>query len=123
MAIRTINLNELTSKAASVYEAVLVIAKRARAITAERKAHEALQETDYDTTEALELSEIIVEEEEKAIVIAMDDFFENRLEIKYRKQEEPVNVVLAEEAELMSNEKAKPKRAPRAPKAEKVEAE
>ena len=44
MSIKTLDLQEINEKSASVYEAVLIISKRARAITAERKAKEILYE-------------------------------------------------------------------------------
>lgn len=118
MAIKTIDLNNLSEKATSVYEAVLVVAKRARAITAERKAKEALQESEFDSTEALEAVEVEVIEEEKAIVMAMDDFFEDKLEINYREpevEEEPAMV--SEDAELIG-EKESPKKEEKAEKSD-----
>lgn len=107
MAIKTIDLREITSRATSVYEAVLVIAKRARAITAERRASEALQETEYESTEAMEASEVEVIEEEKAIVLAMDDFFENKLDINYREAAVVEEAPVSDDAALMKKDDVK----------------
>ena len=90
MADSTLDLDLIEKKASSVYEAVLIIAKRARAITAERKSREALEERENtiemeildDQEREPDLS--ILPDEEKAVVIAMDDFFNDRLVVSYR---------------------------------------
>lgn len=87
MPIHTLDLEHVTEKSESLYEAVLIIAKRARAITAERKAQEALQESEFETTEELAQVEEIVELEESSVVIAMEDFFGDKLDIRYRTPE------------------------------------
>ena len=91
MAITTLDLKYIEDNSTSVYESVLIIAKRARAITAERKAKEVLQESYLSTEEIAEPEEIEdYEEIPKAVVVAMDDYFDGLLDVKYSVVEEEV---------------------------------
>jgi len=92
MAASTMDLGIVEDKANSIYEAVLIIAKRARAITAERKAREVLDESltssDLDFEDfGSEENEVNEFDEAKAIVVAMEDFFNDKLEVNYRMED------------------------------------
>jgi DNA-directed RNA polymerase subunit K/omega len=89
MAITTLDLKYIEDNSTSVYESVLIMAKRARAITAERKAKEVLQES-YLTTEDIAEPEEIEDYEDipKAVVVAMENYFDGSLEVKYNTVEE-----------------------------------
>jgi DNA-directed RNA polymerase subunit K/omega len=93
MAASTLDLDVIDKKAGSVYEAVLIMSKRARAITAERKSREVLDES-YITTEVDGIDPMPEEVRPsesanlaKPIAVAMDDFFDNKLQVFYRKEE------------------------------------
>lgn len=88
MAASTMDLKAVEEKANSVYEAVLIVAKRARAITAERKAREVLEESleSEDSFSFDDEPEIKIEGDAKAIVVAMEEFFADKLEVNYRSE-------------------------------------
>ena len=88
MAATTTDLSFFDVQTDNIYEAVLIIAKRARAITAERKAKEVLQDNYDSSEEVAEFDEIEYEDVEKAVVVAMNDFFDKRLEVSYRSDED-----------------------------------
>ncbi len=77
MSIETLDLKDINKKAKSVYEAVLIISKRARAITAERKSREILYEGTFETTEDVtELEEETGEEFELDVIGLCCEFAE-----------------------------------------------
>ena len=92
MTKATLSLEEINRIAESPYEAVLIMAKRARAITAERKAREELENDGVEDTGEIENYDTFYINDVKAIVVAMEDFFDRRLEVNYR-NEEPVEIV------------------------------
>lgn len=98
MSITTLDLQVVNDKAASVYEAVLIISKRARAITAERKAREILYEGSFDTTDEMVDVEEEIEIQENPVVVAMENFFEDKLSVAYKTDEE--------ESEISDSDKA-----------------
>ena len=91
MAIETLDLGSFENKSDSVYEACLVIAKRARSINADRiskrKEKEILEESGYDAEidpydrEFLESKEF--EKETSPTVIAQEEFFSGKLKTIY----------------------------------------
>ena len=91
MAIKTLDLGQLESLATSIYEACLIIAKRARNINgdriAKRKEKEIIEETGYDQDMDVfdrEFFEgIEYEKEINPTVIAQDELFEKRVKSKY----------------------------------------
>ena len=97
MAIQTIDLEELEATSSNVYEACLVIARRAREINgdriAKRKEKEILEESGYDQDLDVydrEFFEGIEHEREiNPTVIAQDELMEGKLNFHYVSQEEP----------------------------------
>jgi len=103
MAIQTLDLHDLEHNAANVYEACLVIAKRAREINAgriaERKEKEILEDSGYDQDLDIydrEFMEGIEHEREiNPTVIAQDELLQGKLKFKYlmednnKSEEEP----------------------------------
>jgi len=96
MAIKTLNLLDLEDNSDNVYEACLVIAKRAREINAgriaERKEKEVLEESGYDQELDLydrEFMEGIEHEREiNPTVVAQEELLEGKLKYKYIKEDE-----------------------------------
>ena len=96
MAIKTLDLEELVSTSNNIYEACLVIAKRAREINGERiskrKEKEILEESGYD--QELDIYDreffegIEHEKETNATVIAQDELMNGKLNSRYITQEE-----------------------------------
>ena len=103
MAIKTLNLKDLEKRTDNVYEACLVIAKRAREINAgrisERKEKEMLEESGYDQELDIydrEFMEGIEHEREiNPTVIAQDQLLKGKIKYRYisekdvNKDEEP----------------------------------
>jgi DNA-directed RNA polymerase subunit K/omega len=103
MAIKTLDLTDLEVQTDNVYEACLVIAKRAREINAgriaERKEKEILEESGYDQELDIydrEFMEGIEHEREiNPTVIAQDQLLEGKIKYRYisennvNKAEEP----------------------------------
>jgi DNA-directed RNA polymerase subunit K/omega len=96
MAIQTLDLIDLESNSDNVYEACLVIAKRAREINAgriaERKEKEVLEESGYDQELDIydrEFMEGIEHEREiNPTVVAQEELLEGKLKYKYLKEDE-----------------------------------
>jgi len=96
MAIQTLDLHDLEINSANVYEACLVIAKRAREINAgriaERKEKEILEDSGYDQDLDIydrEFMEGIEHEREiNPTVIAQDELLQGKLKYKYLMEED-----------------------------------
>ena len=96
MAIQTLDLIELERNSSNVYEACLVIAKRAREINAERiaerKEKEILEDSGYDQDLDIydrEFMEGIEHEREiNPTVIAQDELLQGKLKYKYLMEED-----------------------------------
>jgi DNA-directed RNA polymerase subunit K/omega len=96
MAIKTLDLSHLESLANSIYEACLIIAKRARTINgdriSQRKEKEIIEETGYDQDMDVfdrEFFEgIEYEKEINPTVVAQEEFFERKVISKYKFPEE-----------------------------------
>ena len=96
MAIKTLNLADLEIQADNVYEACLVIAKRAREINAgriaERKEKEILEESGYDQELDIydrEFMEGIEHEKEiNPTVIAQQQLLDGKIKYKYIAEKE-----------------------------------
>jgi DNA-directed RNA polymerase subunit K/omega len=95
MAIKTMDLTELISNSENIYEACLVIAKRAREINsgriAERKEKEILDESGYDQELDIydrEFMEGIEHEREiNPTVLAQDELLKGKLKYRYVTEE------------------------------------
>ena len=91
MAIKTMDLTELVINSENIYEACLVIAKRAREINAgriaERKEKEVLDESGYDQDLDIydrEFMEGIEHEREiNPTVLAQDELLKGKLKYRY----------------------------------------
>ena len=96
MAIQTVDLEQLESTSNNVYEAVLVIAKRAREINGERiakrKEKEILEESGYeqdlDVYDREFFEGIEHEREINPTVIAQEELMEGKLNFHYIVEEE-----------------------------------
>ena len=96
MAIQTLDLHDLENNSANVYEACLVIAKRAREINAgriaERKEKEILEDSGYDQDLDIydrEFMEGIEHEREiNPTVIAQDELLQGKLKYKYLREDD-----------------------------------
>jgi DNA-directed RNA polymerase subunit K/omega len=96
MAIKTLDLKQLESLASSIYEACLIIAKRARTINGDRiskrKEKEIIEETGYDQDMDVfdrEFFEgIEYEKEINPTVIAQEELFEKKVKSKYESPKE-----------------------------------
>jgi len=96
MAIQTLDQHDLEINSANVYEACLVIAKRAREINAgriaERKEKEILEDSGYDQDLDIydrEFMEGIEHEREiNPTVIAQDELLQGKLKYKYLMEED-----------------------------------
>jgi DNA-directed RNA polymerase subunit K/omega len=99
MAIKTLDLTDLEVQTDNVYEACLVIAKRAREINAgriaERKEKEILEESGYDQELDIydrEFMEGIEHEKEiNPTVIAQDQLLEGKIKYRYISEKEVNN--------------------------------
>jgi len=96
MAIKTLDLTELVTNSENIYEACLVIAKRAREINAgriaERKEKEVLDESGYDQELDIydrEFMEGIEHEKEiNPTVLAQDELLKGKLKYRYITEED-----------------------------------
>ena len=95
MAIKTLDLDEIEKITPNIYEACLVIAKRAREINAERiakrKEKEIMEEAGYESEEGYlnrDMEEVTYEKEINPTVIAQEEFFNRKLKIRYKSQPE-----------------------------------
>ncbi len=96
MAIKTLNLKDLEKRTDNVYEACLVIAKRAREINAgrisERKEKEMLEESGYDQELDIydrEFMEGIEHEKEiNPTVIAQEQLLRGKIKYRYISEKE-----------------------------------
>ncbi len=96
MAIKTLDLTELVMNSDNIYEACLVIAKRAREINAgriaERKEKEVLDESGYDQELDIydrEFMEGIEHEREiNPTVLAQDELLKGKLKYRYVTEED-----------------------------------
>jgi len=96
MAIQTLDLEEIERRGSNIYEAVLIIAKRARAINsdriAKRKEKEILEESGYDQDLDVydrEFFEGIEHEKEiNPTVLAQGELMEGKLKFRYITEEE-----------------------------------
>ena len=96
MAIQTIDLEELERTGNNIYEACLIIARRAREINgdriAKRKEKEILEESGYD--QELDVYDreffegIEHEKETNPTVVAQDELMEGKLNFRYIAEEE-----------------------------------
>ncbi|MFQ5865408.1 MAG: DNA-directed RNA polymerase subunit omega [bacterium] len=88
--IRTLPLTELDKYAENIYEAIIILAKRARQINDEQK-REFLQEIEYDEDfdeyEEEETDRIVKDAKlvnlPKPTTIALDEFLSGRIQYKY----------------------------------------
>jgi DNA-directed RNA polymerase subunit K/omega len=91
MAIKTLDLTEVEKKSSNIYEACLIIARRARQINneriAKRKEKEILEESGYDQELDVYDREFIEgiehEKEINPTVIAQDELFEGKIKYRY----------------------------------------
>lgn len=89
MAIKTIPLREIEEKTGDMYEATLVMAKRARQIVDDRAAEEKMEvyEEELPLLGEPQVSEDY-EEKEKATTVAVNEFLEDELEWRYPESDE-----------------------------------
>ncbi|MFQ6617213.1 MAG: DNA-directed RNA polymerase subunit omega [Fidelibacterota bacterium] len=86
MAIETIPISELERRAVNIYEAIIILAKRARQINQDRIAERDSFDfgDDYGEEEILEEREIVTEKDpEKPPVVALREMLENKLMYYY----------------------------------------
>jgi hypothetical protein len=95
MAIKPIDLREIDNRAANVYEAIIVCAKKARQINNENKIEfNALVSTipdnnaddeseDIDNPAQLNIA-LELEKREKPHIQALDEFLEDKVEFRYK---------------------------------------
>jgi hypothetical protein len=96
MAIQTIDLEEIEKKSANIYEACLIIARRARQINGDRiskrKDKEILDESgfdqDLDVYDREFFEGIVYEREINPTVLAQDELFGDKLKVRYLSEEE-----------------------------------
>lgn len=96
MSIRTLDLSELEKRSSNVYEACLVIARRARKINsdriAKRKEKEILEESGYDQEldvyDREFLEGIDYEKEINPTVVAQEELYKGKIKYRYIKEEE-----------------------------------
>ena len=84
MAVKPVSLRKLEEKANNIYEAVVVMAKRARQINQERFEDQIMEESEELELDVLdELPDIKpedYEEKEKVTTEAMDEFLEGKVQ-------------------------------------------
>ena len=83
MAVKPVSLRKMEEKAKNIYEAVVVMSKRARQINQERFEEQVLEESEELEMDVLdELPDITPEdydEKEKVTTKAMDEFLEGKV--------------------------------------------
>ncbi|MAG21449.1 MAG: DNA-directed RNA polymerase subunit omega [Candidatus Marinimicrobia bacterium] len=89
MAIKTIPLREIEERTEDMYEATLVMAKRARQIIGDRAAEEKMEvyEEELPLLGEPQLSEDY-EEKEKATTVAVEEFLKEELQWSYPEPDE-----------------------------------
>ena len=96
MSIRTLDLADFEKRSANIYEACLIIARRARKINsdriAKRKEKEIMEESGYDQDldvyDREFLEGIDYEKEINPTVIAQEELFEGKIKYRYITEEE-----------------------------------
>ena len=89
MAVDTIAFKEILEHSEDMYEATLVIAKRARQIIADRAAESELREEEEEEPGLLEEQPELIEdyqEREKATTVAIREFLDGEVEWAYSPQ-------------------------------------
>ena len=91
MAVKPVSLRKMEEKAKNIYEAVVVMSKRARQINQERFEEQVIEESEELELDVLdELPDIKPEdyvEKEKVTTMAMDEFLEGK--VNWRVLEDP----------------------------------
>ena len=90
MKLETLSFQEILKRTPDIFEAVTVLGERAIQIIGRRAAEQVVGEEVYPEDEyAIEElpEENDYEEEDKATVVAMEDFLEKRLEWRYTEKE------------------------------------
>jgi len=91
MAVKPVSLRKMEEKAKNIYEAVVVMSKRARQINQERYEEQVMEESEELEMDVLdELPDIKpedYEEKEKVTTIAVNEFIEG--EVNWRVCEDP----------------------------------
>ncbi len=98
MAIQTLDLDEIEKKSENIYEACLVIARRARQINGERiakrKEKEILDESSFDQDLDVydrEFFEGVVHEREiNPTVLAQEELFADKLKYRYLTEDDDI---------------------------------
>ncbi len=90
MKVETLSFQEILKRTPDIFEAVVVLGQRALQINARRAVERQVLEEDYfeeeyPPEEAVEDPDYV--EEDKATVLAMEDFFDKRLIWNYPKEE------------------------------------
>ncbi len=90
MKLETLSFQEILSRTPDIFEAVTVLGERATQINARRAAEqvvgeEEFLEDEYGIEELPEENDYV--EEDKATVLAMQDFMEKRLEWRYTEKD------------------------------------
>ncbi len=90
MAVETIQFREIETKTKDMYEATLIVAKRARQIIANRAAEREIEEGEMEPGLLEEEPEINenYEECEKATTVALSEFLDGDLEWSYASDKE-----------------------------------
>ena len=99
MAIQTLDLRRINTVSDNVYEACLIISRRARAINTDRisirKEKEILEESgfeqDFDPYDREFYDPRDYEKEINPTVIAQEELFNNKIKTKYLTEEDPAD--------------------------------
>ncbi len=92
--INTLSIRDIEARADNIYEAVLVLAKRARQINSDQKQQLARDRDFEDDYDLYGEDEVIVEpdfdypELPKPSELALEEFLEDKVEFEYQKDEE-----------------------------------
>ena len=91
MAVKPVSLRKMEEKTKNIYEAVVVMSKRARQITQERYEEQVMENSEELELDVLDESPDIkpedYEEKEKVTTIAVNEFLEG--EVNWRVLEDP----------------------------------
>ncbi len=91
MAVKPVSLRKMEEKTKNIYEAVVVMSKRARQITQERYEEQVMENSEELELDVLDESPDIkpedYEEKEKVTTIALNEFLEG--EVNWRVLEDP----------------------------------
>ncbi|MFQ5650358.1 MAG: DNA-directed RNA polymerase subunit omega [bacterium] len=91
--IKTMSIRDLEAKANNIYEAIVVLAKRARQINSEQK-HLLIQERDYDEYEEFQDEEVDPDVDEtfldlpKPPAVSLDEFLSGKIKFEYSPEED-----------------------------------